>query len=65
VIMWEWIITNKLLIISLFFNFVGAFDRFATATPENYTLFGIPIGKYDNEIAKFFTYIKQAMFPGR
>jgi hypothetical protein len=44
---------------------VGIIDRFATATPEDFTLFGIPIGKYDNQVAKFFTYLKQAIFPGK
>jgi hypothetical protein len=61
----EWILNNKLLIIGGFIVFVGIIDRFATATPEDFKLFGIPIGKYDNEVAKFFTYLKQAIFPGK
>lgn len=63
--MWEWIITHKAEIVLGFIGFVAILDRFATATPDDFTLFGIPIGKYDNEIAKFFMYLKQAIFPGK
>lgn len=63
--MWEWIITHKAIILLGFIGFVVFFDRLATLTDEKFTLFGIPIGKYDNEIAKYLMYIKQAIFPGK
>ena len=63
--MWEWIMNNKLLIAGGFVVFVGIIDRFATATPDDFKLFGIPIGKYDNQIAKLFMYIKQAIWPSK
>jgi uncharacterized membrane protein YcfT len=38
-------------------------ERFANATPPDYKLFGIPIGKYDNDVAKFLGFLKQAIWP--
>lgn len=63
--MWEWIVTNKLLILSLVLNFIAILDRFATATPEDYKLFKIPIGKYDDEIVKFLKFVRDAFIPGK
>lgn len=54
----EWILDNKMLIISILLNIVGAFDRIATKTPEDFKIFGIKVGKYDDEIAKALGYLR-------
>lgn len=57
--MWEWIIDHTAEIILV----VGMLERFAKETPEDFTFFGIPIGKYDNQVSDFVKMILRAVFP--
>jgi hypothetical protein len=41
----------------------GVLERIAKETPEDFKLFGIPIGKYDNQVSDFIGAILRALVP--
>ena len=55
----KWIISNAAEIAIV----VGFLERLAKEIPEDFKLFGIPIGKYDNQIVEFIGYVYRAILP--
>lgn len=43
----------------------GIFERLAKETPEDFILFGLKIGKYDNQLSDFVKMLIKSIFPGK
>lgn len=56
----EWIIEHAAEILLI----AGIFERLAKETPEDFTLFGLKIGKYDNQISDFVKMLIKSIFQG-
>lgn len=57
----DWILNHwaEILVIA------GFLERFAKETKEDFVLFGLKIGKYDNQISDFIKAIIRAALPGK
>ena len=41
----------------------GVLERLAKETPDDFVLFGLPIGKYDNQLSDFVGAVLRALVP--
>ncbi len=54
----EWLIAHAAEIVAI--TLIA--DRVAAATPETFKLFGIPVGKWDNQLVDLLKFVTGAVF---